>query len=338
MATILSERMFAGFEKELGPCADELGISRAIFHCQDVEYSIESYFQLLDCASRKGHPNIGFSVGSMTNLSDVGALGHAMRASPTVGYALSLAEQYFYVFTHGGLIRIDIGKDILLITYQLTDAHKRLHQQDVELTITFIAKVVRELSGMSINPLKVEFEHSRPEYSGELQSYYDCKTYHNRRVNLLHYPKHILDLPVATADASLLEALEFFLADRLRVRKEDDLIGKVEHLIAISLSEGAPSMVSVANTLGMSKRTLQRRLSEAGLVFVDVVDNIRRVIGTDYVKHSEYSLTDVALILGYSELSAFSRAFRRWTGRNPQQVRDELGSDQDSYKKPASPI
>ena len=327
MATIFSERMFSGFENELGPCADELGIPRSIFSCQDVEYPIESYFQLLECAARKGHPDIGFVVGSRTKLRDFGALGHAMLASPTLGYALKLAEQYFYVFTHGGLLRIDVGKDVLLITYKLTDLHKELHLQDVELSITFITQVVRELTGKSINPLKVEFEHASPEYAGTLQSYYGCRIYHNRRVNRLGYPKYILDLPVATADASLLKALEFFLADRLKWRKEEDLIGKVEHLIAISLSEGAPSMVSVADTLGMSKRTLQRRLSEAGVVFADLVDKTRRVIGTDYVKYSDYNLTDVALILGYSELSAFSRAFRRWTGRNPQQVRDESQPD-----------
>jgi AraC-like DNA-binding protein len=333
MPTIFSERIFAGFEKELGSCADELGIPRAIFHRPDIEYPVESFYRLLECGARKGYPHIGFSVGSTLKLADLGALAHAMRASPTVGYALNLAAQYYYVATHGAIFRADTGKDILLISYQSADLHSSLHPQDLELSVSLFANMVRELSGMPINPLKVEFTHSLPEYSNTLQSYFNCKIYHNRRVNRLHYPRYIVDLPVLTADASLLEALEFFLADRLKVRREDDLLCKVEHLISVSLSEGTPSMTSIAATLGMSKRTLHRRLSEAGVVFVDLVDEIRRVIGIDYVKFSECSFTDVALILGYSELSAFSRAFRRWTGSNPQQVRDESLSKEMTLKQ-----
>ena len=323
MPTIFSERVFAGFEKELGACADQLGIPRAIFHRPDVEYPVKSFFELLECGVRKGYPHIGFSVGSSLKLADLGALGHAMRVSPTVSYALHLAAQYYDVATHGAVFRVDSGREMLLISYQLKESHGSLQPQDVELSVSLFNNVVRELSGMPISPLEVEFMHSPPPYKSTLQSYFGCDIHFNRHVNRLHYPRQIDELPVATADGSLLEALEFFLGDRLKLRKEDDLLGRVNHLITASLSEGTPSMTSIASTLGMSKRTLHRKLSEAGVNFVGLVDEIRRVIAIDYVKFSECNFTDVTSILGYSELSAFSRAFRRWTGSSPQDVRDE---------------
>ena len=319
-----SERLLSKFEKELGPCADRLAISREIFRRPDIEYSVDSYFELLDCASHSGYPYIGHSVGAAIGLSDVGSPGHALLASPTVGYALNLAARYSYVFAHGSVIRLDIGKEVAELSYQLTEFHEDIPIQDVELSVTFFATAVRELSGAHIKPLKAEFEHPCPEYSDRLQSFFGCQVFYNRASNSLHFPSRLMNQPVPTADTSLLEALEFFLADRLKARKEDDLPGKVMHLISSSLSNGTPSLAKVSETLGISKRTLQRKLSEAGILFSDLVDDTRRKKAINYVKFSDFSLTDVALLLGYSELSAFSRAFCRWTGLHPQQMRNEL--------------
>ena len=323
--TIWSERLFSKFEKELGPCADQLGISREIFRRPDIEYSVDSYFKLLDCASNRGYPHIGHSVGATIGLNDVGSLGHALRASPTVGYGLGLAARYSYVFANGSVIRLDIGKDIAKLSYQLTEVHEDIPIQDIELSITFFCTAVRELSDAQLKPLVAKFEHPRPEYADRIQSFFGCEVLYNRTSNCLHFPSHLMNQPVPTADPSLLEALEFFLEDRLKARKEDDLPGKVMHLISISLSNGPPSLVDISKTLGISKRTLQRNLSETGLLFSDLVDDTRRIKGINYVKNSDFSLTDVARLLGYSELSAFSRAFRRWTGLNPQQVRKKPG-------------
>jgi AraC-like DNA-binding protein len=85
---------------------------------------------------------------------------------------------------------------------------------------------------------------------------------------------------------------------------------------------GTPDLVKVASQLGMSKRTLQRKLAEKDIVFSDLVESISRTIAMDYVQHTDYSLTDVALMLGYAELSSFSRAFKRWSGVSPQQARE----------------
>ena len=94
MQTIYSEHMFSRFEKELGPCADELGISRSIFQRTDVEFPIEQYYRMLECAAGSTDPHIGLSMGRSLRASDLGAFGHAVEAAPTVRYALQLVERY----------------------------------------------------------------------------------------------------------------------------------------------------------------------------------------------------------------------------------------------------
>jgi len=324
MQTIYSERMFSRFEKELGPCADELGIPRSIFQRSDVEFSIEKYYRLLQCAAGSTDPHIGFTMGKALCVSDLGVLGHAVEAANTVGDGLSLLERYLYVFAHASVIRLDVGKNIIVVAYNQTDSHLAMHQQDQELVVTLTAKTIRDLSGRQLNPTVVELAHSRPDYHKELQAHFGCELRYDRGFNRLQYPLHILEMPTKNPEPSLLRALEFYLADRLKLRSEDgDLLDKVNHLIATSLGDGVPEIDAIAAALGLSRRTLQRRLSEAGAVFSDTIDAVRREIAQDYVLHSDHSLTDISLMLGYQELSSFSRAFRRWTDASPQQLRDQ---------------
>ena len=324
MATLFSERLFSRFEREMGPCADELGIPRGIFHRPDIEYSLESYFRLLDCTARSGYPDIGFRVGSGMDIADIGALGHAVKAAPTVGQGLTLWSRYLFVMTHGNVIRIDVGQDIAVVSWAYTELYPGLHEQDTEIAVTCIARTISQLSGRAVNPKQVEFQH-KPKHTARMNEFFACPVLFGRRANRLLYPKDCLNLANPHRDSSLLEALDFYLAERIKVREDegDNLLNKVKHFIANSLSEGTPEIGTIAAILGMSARTLQRRLAALNIVFSDLVDASRHDIASEYVRHSEYSLTEIALMLGYSEQSAFSRAFRRWAGCSPQQARDE---------------
>ncbi|MDA7725203.1 AraC family transcriptional regulator [Pseudomonadales bacterium] len=325
MATIFSERLFSRFEREMGPSVDELEIPRAIFHRPDIEYSLESYFRLLDRTARSGYPDIGFRVGSSMDLADIGALGHAVKAAPTVGQGLALWSRYLFVMAHGNVIRIDVGQDIAVVSWAYTELYPGLHEQDTEIAISCIARTIAQLSGRTINPSQVEFQHTRPNHGAQMDAFFSCPVLFGRRGNRLLYPKSCLDLANPNSDPSLLKALDFYLAERIKVREDegDNLLNKVRHFIANSLGEGTPEIVAIASILGMSARTLQRRLAVFNIVFSDLVDAARHEIAVEYVRHSEYSLTEIALMLGYSEHSAFSRAFRRWAGCSPQQARDE---------------
>jgi AraC-like DNA-binding protein len=99
--------------------------------------------------------------------------------------------------------------------------------------------------------------------------------------------------------------------------REDELLASIRKTIAELMKDGSPDIGRVAKRLALSPRTLQRRLKDIGLEFKALVDDTRRRFAVEYLKDSENTLTEIAFLLGYSEVSAFSRAFKRWTGITP---------------------
>jgi AraC-like DNA-binding protein len=95
------------------------------------------------------------------------------------------------------------------------------------------------------------------------------------------------------------------------------VLGSVRRAISDAMREGSPSLIRVAGKLAMSPRTVERRLSAHGAVFRALVDDTRRRLALDYLKRRRHTLTEIAFLLGYSEVSAFNRAFKRWTGSTP---------------------
>jgi len=290
MSTIFSEQLFAKHEKEFRPFLAEAGLPEYILDRPDVEIPVDKYLELLEIVARKANPSIGLIMGQSIEAADLGVYGHAMAASHNVRHMLEVMSRYLYVFAQANSIRIDVGKNRVVVSYQFRVPKKTMYQQDVEFAVSTIITLLRNLTGRMIQPFSVDFEHRKPTYSKLHNQIFDCEVRFARLGNRIHLNKTCLDLPILGADHRLFEALEFSLADRLKVR-------------------------------GMSHRTLQRRLTTKNLVFHDMVDSIRNAIAIDYVQHSDYSLTDIALMVGYCELSSLSRAFKRWTGKSPQHFR-----------------
>ncbi|MNF71427.1 HTH-type transcriptional regulator VirS [compost metagenome] len=140
------------------------------------------------------------------------------------------------------------------------------------------------------------------------------------------YARALLDMPILTADTRLFQALEPFLQRKQSARTESELLSRMGAHIASGLGSGGVSIELIASSMGMGVRTLQRRLSEEGLDFTQVVEDVRRSMAEEYVARSDYSFTNIALLLGYSEASSFSRAFRRWTHLTPLKYRQRARS------------
>ena len=328
MPTIFSEGIFARFEDQFRPFVAELDIPESVFTRRDVEVPSHKYAELLETVARHANPHIGLDLGESLEPRDLGVMGHAMSASATVGEALSVVSRYLYVLSQSNTMRLDIGEDAVVCTYAVTILQPELVRQDAEMALGWTTSIIRTLSGKNFRPRLVEFCHGPLENTRRHYSVFGCDVLFGRRNNRLHFSRNVLDFPILSADKGLFEALVYFLDSQLCLRsEEDDLLAKVRHLISISLGEGLPDLNQIASQLGMSGRTLQRKLRDEGLAFADLVDEIRYAIAQDYVSHSEFSLTDISMMLGYGELSSFSRAFKRWAGKSPESIRKSLSDN-----------
>ena len=136
----------------------------------------------------------------------------------------------------------------------------------------------------------------------------------------------MLDFPCRNADERLLRILKAHCNDLLKkLGQRADLKQHVAHLISNHLPSSSVNAKIVARELGMSERTIARRLSEHGLSFGQIVDDVRRQLAERYLREPDLRPSQIAYLLGYSEPSAFTRAFRRWTGLSPTQYRAGTG-------------
>jgi len=327
MATILSEQLFARFEQEFRPHLVAVGLDATIFTNPGLEISTEKYVALIERVAEFDDPSIGLTMGKRLEATDLGILGHAILAAADVGQMLQTLSTYIYVFSQDNSIRLDVSDQYAVVSYQCLASNVTQIQRDIEFAASGIAKMINVISGRRVVPKYVEFEYPKPDYSGKYFSAFRCESNFQRRGNRLHYDRRILDLPIPTSDPRLYEALEFYLKHQLRLRgQDDDLIRKLRHLVMATLHTGIPELPSISSQLGVSERTLQRRLRDKNIVFSDLVDNIRKSIALEYVRGTTYRLTDVAQMLGYTDPSSFTRAFKRWTDSSPMKIRNEARS------------
>jgi AraC-like DNA-binding protein len=298
-----------------------VGLDESIFTAPDIEIPIDVCSQLLERVA-EDDPSVAVRMGQAMEPTDLGVLGHAMLASRDVQQLLETLSCFIYVVVQDKEIRLDLSRDCAVVSYRFLAQDAGPYRRDVEYSVCAIAKCINVAVGRTIRPLRVEYEHPRPDYAKAYSAAFDCPVHFERGGNRLHYDRSTLKLPVASHDARLYQALLFFLEDKLKSRKQDDdLLGKLRHLVATSLHAGLPQLVDVARQLGLSERTLQRRLAEQGIVFNELVDGTRKAIALEYLRDRRYRLTDIAQIVGYSEASSFTRACRRWTDKSPTELR-----------------
>ncbi len=323
MSTIFSERLFRRFSDQFRPFLDRVGIPADVLTRHDVEVEDTKYVELLETVAREANPTIGLEMGCSVELSDLGVLGHAMAASQNVGEALQIFARYLYVFSQANKVRLDVAKRQAVCSYSVSILQPDLVRQDAEFAISFVTHGVFRLAERRVAPRLIEFSHTRLPNARSHEEIFGCKVAFGATANRIHFDRDALSAHVLSRDAGLLEALRFYLDDRLVTRSEDeDIAVKTRHLISTSLTYGIPTLDQIGERMGMSGRSLQRKLAEQGLRFSEMVEVVCKPIAEDYVNNTEYPLTDIALMVGYNDLSAFSRAFKRWTGSSPSQVRN----------------
>lgn len=191
----------------------------------------------------------------------------------------------------------------------------------VDLVLSWILSIGRRGTDGQITPLRLEL--SRPVRHRELlETHFGCAVRFKARRNALVFRDRDLDRPFVTHNTELLAAIGAQLETELRERKAGADVGaQVKHTLKRSLAGRRPMLQEVAQALGTSARTLQRRLTDAGITFQQLVEDTRRELAHHYLKHSAVELNETAFLLGYEDANSFFRAFQGWEGTSPGEWR-----------------
>ncbi|MGI9284183.1 MAG: AraC family transcriptional regulator [Pseudomonadales bacterium] len=280
--------------------------------------SYRKFVQLLNAAAvETGCEHFGLSLSPQQNVATLGMLGIAMQQSPDVATALQTFVRYFYLHTQAASIEVEVAGSSAIGTFSVELAGIDNLSQVVDLSLGHGANIYRFLCGQEVLPKSIHFMHDKPEDVKPYKKVFKAPLLFNAEFNGLVYDAKIMAQPIRQHDEELHKVLTRHLHE-LEERHPNDIVSQVEHTIRVMLPTGNCSIDVIAGCLNMSKRTLQNRMKSEGATFQNLLDEVRSEIARSYLRDSKVSMTYLADILAYSELSAFSRAFKRWFGVSPK--------------------
>jgi AraC-like DNA-binding protein len=277
---------------------------------------------LEDVAQATGDECFGLHFGARSNPKNIGPLAYAVLNSPTIAAACETAARYLHVHNQALKPTLNVDDTLAQFAFSYSDIGLEEPRQFSEFTMAGALNIFRIMAGSQWAPREIHFTHDAPGSVTEHQRIFAAPVIFHSSSNALVMEREFLDRTVPAADHRLYGILTHYLDAVLsRMPSENGVVATIRKAIGESLKNGAPKLACVAKLIALSPRTLQRRLEEHGLDFKRLVDDTRHRFALEYLREQKNSLTQIAFLLGYSEVSAFNRAFKRWTGSTPADYR-----------------
>lgn len=312
---------------------ERLGLTPADLADPDALLPLEAYISAWEAiAASPGSAEVGLKLGANSSPRLLGALGYAMIHAPDALSAIVLFKRFRRLVSDTLAPEIDI--DDQHVTYHLVwPARIARIVQFADCAFLGTLALLKELAGLpDWTGLAAEawFQCPRPEGS-DRASVLGCPVRFGAPETRFVLHRKLLENPLPRTDPGLFNYLErHAVAVLARLPADGRTSVRARRLITESLRHGEPSPAAIGKQLSLSERTLQRRLREEGTSFAELLDGTRRELSQLYLSEAGVAAYEVAFLLGYSEPSAFHRAFRRWTGATPQEFRLQLNSSQAS--------
>jgi AraC-like DNA-binding protein len=301
-------------------CA-EAGVDLSLFDDPENLISLSSLGHLVKHAvatTRCQH--FGLLVGQQGGLQSLGLVGLLVRYSPDVGTALRRLGHYLHLY-HGGQIAalVDEG-NVVALSYDIYAAHVEGIDQIEDGALAILCNMLRSFCGADWHPLEVRFAHRAPDNVRPFSRFFRAPLRFDQEQSELVFSSSWLGQRLPDADAELQKLLQAQV-DALEARHGDDFPEHVRSVLRTGLLTGHASADQVAALFSIHSRTLTRRLEAYGTSFKELVDEGRYEIAQQMLENTSLGVSEIAASLDYADASAFTRAFRRWSGTTPAQWR-----------------
>lgn len=268
------------------------------------------------CVRATGCRHFGLLVGQRGGLQTLGLVGLLGKNSPDVGTALRNLVGYFRFHQRAAVTGLEVDGDVAMLTYDLLQPDLEGLEQTYDGVVAVMLNIMRSLCGPDWKPLEARFAHRRPDDVRPFRRFFDVPLSFDAERCALVFESHWLDSRVRDADPELQRLLQNQI-DALQPGSDEDFAGHVRSILRTALLTGHGSAAQVAELLGMHCRTLSRRLQSLGTSFQQLVDEVRFSIARQMLEHTSSDVSEIAASLDYSDASAFTRSFRRWSGTTP---------------------
>jgi AraC-like DNA-binding protein/lambda repressor-like predicted transcriptional regulator len=274
---------------------------------------------------------LGLRVGAHAPPGALDVVGYILATCSTIREAFGQFTAYSPLVKEGGRWGIIESGASARFTYEHDVIAPDNARFDAESCLALVLKIGRQFIGFDNQPDVVRFRHEAPAYASEYQSVFPCEVLFGQATNEIVFSRSFLDMEQLHRDERLRVLLQGRAAELLERRTSNEaFLEQIRDVLKIEAESGAPHVGRLARRLGVTLRTLERRLHERGLSLARMVEEARREAACTALRVSSGSIERVAYRLGFSEPSAFHRAFKRWTGMTPRRYRETAALDQAS--------
>ncbi|MEO1732354.1 MAG: AraC family transcriptional regulator ligand-binding domain-containing protein [Pseudomonadota bacterium] len=282
------------------------------------------FFGLLEHIAERGDHgrSVPIHMGASMRCDDYGAFGLAFKSAPDLLSSFTRVERFGKVVTSIANFRIErSGSSVFMEVIQARDRRLGL-QMTNELAVAAALSLSREVSSRAFSPRAVHLMTERPADDRVYQEHFGCPIHFNAERDALEVAIPSESQTNRLSDDGMSKFFDTHLDTQLsQINDTSALERRIVDQIGEALCEGVPTLAEVAGPLGMSTRTLQRRLSSEGLAYQDLVTAARKSLSEQLLKRTDYALAEIAFLTGFSDQSTFTRAFKRWHGQTPASYR-----------------
>jgi AraC-like DNA-binding protein len=311
---------------ELEPLLKKAGLTKRQVEDVDIRLDAQCQIMFLNLAANALQDKyLGFHLGQLAELRYLGLLYYVAASSDTLGGALRRVARYVSMTNESMAMNYVEGKDIRIVI-NCVGVSRHLYRHQIEFGLTVLIRLLRKLTNCLVEPNRVRLIHRRAGNFSEFAAFLGCDIEFGALVDEVAFAAPIADMPVVSADPYLNKLLIVNCEEALyhRSTKRGQFRAVVENAIAPLLPHGNAHATEIAPRCGLSQRTFVRRLASESVTFSEVLNGLRRELATQYLADLGLSISQIAWLLGYREVSAFTNAFKRWTGKTPREARGQL--------------
>ncbi len=295
------------------------GINPRLEHEPDSYIPFSALCDLLErTADVTACDSFGLRLSAAQGIRTLGPIGFAMQSSATFRDATAEYQRFQTVHMVGAHGELQESRGLARWVYHIDEPGLLGTRQKVGQALGLACNVFRGLLGPEWSPAQIDLAQSAPSDLAEFRRLLGAPVMFNAESDCIAFPLQTLERPIERSDPELRRLLDRYLM-QMQSNLAEDRCEQVRQAIRSCLSRQDCSVVEVANMLSVPPRTLQRQMAAEDVSFSQLLEQVRRETAERHLTSSQMPLTQLAAILGYSELSAFSRAFRRWHGCSPKQ-------------------
>ncbi len=318
--TTYSEKLFVDFSECFTPYLSQVNLPCTTTSDPRIEISCDQHMQLFEIVANNNKTNFGLSLGTEVKPEHFGLFGHVFKNAANVKEYLDFLVDYKIIYSQGINFSWQLNDGLIELSYPITSSSVIIRQH-VEFVFSSIVKTLSMYIGSPVKIKSIHFVHEQPENIGLHNSIFGNAVYFAQPMNKVFLDADILKIQSPDADFQLLQAILPFVNEKKIIRDCNELSVRLRYIFTQELHTGNVTIQKVSSRLGISVRTLQRELSKYQLSFSQILTDVRQQLTLDYLNKENYSIFDISQMLGFKEISSFSRAFRRWNGVSPNEYR-----------------